>query len=493
MTISSPLSPQQAAQELLRRRSIRRSLGEWSLACGFTPARHHRLLIHELEAIVRGENDRLMVFMPPGAAKSTYTSRLFPPWYLAQDARKSIITASRTAELAERWGRSVRNLVHEFGPTLGYGIAKDNQAAGRWATSQGGEYLAAGVGGAIAGFRADLGLIDDPVRSAEDAESQRIRDRTWDWYRTDFVTRLKPGASVVLVQTRWHEDDLAGRLLAAEGDQADGGQWRVIRLPAIAELLDPLGRNPGEALWPEWEPIEQLERKRATVGPRIWSALYQQRPTAEDGTYFKKEWFRRYTKAPPRDELQVYMSGDFAVTEGGGDFTELAVWGVDSQHNVYVLDWWSGQASSDRWLGEFMRLIRLWRPIAFAGEGGPIRRAMEPQINLAMREAGTYTVLDWAGSGGDKAANARSFQAQQANGRIYWPATDWAERVIDQCLRFPSAKHDDAVDTCGLFGRYIDKTWAAIPKAPPKPDLAAAMAAQPRIADFLPPTSSPSW
>ena len=429
--------------------------------------------------------------MPPGSAKSTYVSALFPPWALAQDPTQSIIAASHTAELAERWGRRVRNLVAEHGMALGYGIAADNQAAGRWATSAGGEYYAAGVGGSITGRRADLTIIDDPVRSQEDADSETIRDKTWEWYRADLITRLKPGAAIVLVQTRWHEDDLAGRILEAEGDRKNGGAWEVIRLPALAELLDPLGRDPGGALWPEWEPEDQLQRKRGILAPRQWLALYQQRPTAEEGSYFKREWFRHYTDVPER--MTIYMSGDFAVTEGDGDYTELAVWGVDSLDNVYVLDWWDGQASSDRWADEFLRLIQRWKPVTFIGESGPIRRAMEPLLARMMRDARTYTVLEWLSHGSAKDVNARTFQALMANGRIYWPKTEWAERVQDQLLRFPGGKYDDAVDTCSLFGRYIDRTWAATPAAAPKPDPAAAMAAPPKVSDFLKSTRPPSW
>jgi hypothetical protein len=410
---------------------------------------------------------------------------------MAQHPDKSIIAASHTAELAERWGRRVRNLVAEHGSRLGYAIAADNQAAGRWANDKGGEYYAAGVGGSITGRRADLAVIDDPVRSREDAESETVREKVWDWYRADLITRLKPGAAVVLVQTRWHEDDLAGRILAAEGDKKDGGQWEVIRLPALAELLDPLGRAPGGALWPEWEGVDQLERKRQIIGPRDWSALYQQRPTAEEGTYFKKEWFRRYTAAPER--MTIYMSGDFAVTEGGGDFTELGVWGVDQFDNVYALDWWSGQASSDRWAAEFIRLIKRWKPVTFVGEAGPIRRAMEPLLGRMMRDERAYAVMEWLSSGNDKAANARPLQAFMANGRFHFPSTDWAERVQDQMLRFPDGKYDDAVDACSLFGRHMDKVWGAIPARAPEPDVGALMNAPLRVADYMTPTKRPSW
>jgi hypothetical protein len=259
------------------------------------------LLISKLEAVTRGDIDRLAIFMPPGAAKSTYASILFTPWYLGNFPDHCIIAASHTAELAEKWGRRVRNLLAEHNIVLGANLALDSQAAGRWETASGGEYFAAGVGGAIAGRRADLVVIDDPVRSREDADSELIRDKTWDWYKSDLYTRLKPGGRIVLIQTRWHEDDLAGRLL--EDMAAGGDKWDIISLPALAESNDPLGRRPGEPLWPEWENSDELARKRRTVGPRDWTALYQQRPAPEEGDYFKAEWLKPYVTAPPTDTL----------------------------------------------------------------------------------------------------------------------------------------------------------------------------------------------
>lgn len=187
---------------------------------------------------------------------------------------KSIIAASHTVELAERWGRKVRNIVEQDREILGFGIMHGNSAAGRWETVQGGEYYAAGVGGSITGRRADLAIIDDPIRSREDADSETIRDKQWEWYKFDLGTRLKPDAAVILIQTRWHEDDLAGRLLATEGER-----WRVVSLPMEAEHDDALGRAPGEPLWPEW--FNDQMRTDAKRDARLWSALYQQRPSPD--------------------------------------------------------------------------------------------------------------------------------------------------------------------------------------------------------------------
>src|SRR6478609_4764246 len=187
-------------EETAKRRSIRRSLTEWCRLCGFEPARHHRLLIEKLEAVACGDIKRLAVFMPPGSAKSTYASKLFPAWLLQRHPTANILAASHTTELAEKWGRWVRNIVKEHSSELGITPSDDSQAAGRWALKSGGEYYAAGVGTGIAGFRAKYGLIDDPVRSRQDADSELIRDRIWDWYINDFRTRLVPGAAEVLIQ-----------------------------------------------------------------------------------------------------------------------------------------------------------------------------------------------------------------------------------------------------------------------------------------------------
>ncbi|MCH9834493.1 hypothetical protein K0U83_02475, partial [bacterium] len=267
-------------------------------------------------------------------------------------------------------------------------------------------------------------------------------------------------------------DDLAGRILEAEGDKRDGGAWEVIRLPALAELLDPLGRAPGDALWPEWEGVEQLERKRSIIGPRDWSALYQQRPTAEDGTYFKKEWFRTYTQAP--DRLTIYMSGDFAVTEGGGDFTELAVWGVDPAGAIYALDWWAGQEQSDVWVSILVDKVMRWNPVMFIGETGQIRRAIEPMLRREMRERGKYVACEWLPHEGNKIAHASSMMGLMSAGAVFWPADPrltWVERIINQLCNFTGedGRIDDAVDACSLFARYIHKTWNPTVTKPAQP------------------------
>ena len=277
-----------AADEIALRDALRGSLLRWAefalAPVGQAPAAHHRRLIADLEWLERGRGRKLMVLMPPGAAKSTYASVLFPAWYLARHARAQVIAAAHTRGLARHFGRQVRELVEEHGARLGYGLRADNRAAQRFSTSRGGEYYAAGVRSPIVGRRADLAIVDDPIRSVADAESARVREALWDWFRADLMTRLKPSARLLLVMTRWHRDDLAGRLLAHQAAGVE--KWRVLKLPALAEADDPMGRAPGAALWPEWEDAAALAAKREAVGEQRWAALFQQEPVLGGGALF---------------------------------------------------------------------------------------------------------------------------------------------------------------------------------------------------------------
>src|SRR5574337_241666 len=284
------MTRQEAARALLQRRSIRGSLEAWceyALApLGQKPALHHKLIICELERIALGPThsigtDRLMIMMPPGSAKSEYASRLFPAWIFCNQPGLSYIGASHTADLAERFSWRVQNLVRENSEVLGFGLKTENRAL--WDTTNGCQYRAVGVGGAVTGFRCDIATIDDPIKGRAEADSLTYRDNVWDWYRAELLTRLKPHGRIVLILTKWHEDDLAGRILKAEPDR-----WRVLRLPALAEPGDLLGRAEGEALWPEWESREAILDKKRVIGSREFSSLFQQRPTAEEGSIIKR-------------------------------------------------------------------------------------------------------------------------------------------------------------------------------------------------------------
>jgi predicted phage terminase large subunit-like protein len=443
---------------LLARRQARRSLESFIeyLCLGFVPAPHHKLLIRELEAVERGEVQRLMVLMPPGSAKSTYASVLFPPWFMGRNATESVLGVSNTTDLAERFSKRVRNIaaMREFSNVFdGNGVSDDSSAAGNWETLRGGEFFAAGMGSAIAGRRAGLGLIDDPIKTRQEADSERIRQTHWDWYVNDFLTRLKPGARQILIQTRWHEDDLGGRILEREG-----AKWRVIKLPMLAIPNDPLGRKVGERLWPEWFTEDMISTAR--LDTRAWNALYQQEPVPDEGDYFKKDNFSEYDMYP--SGLHVYGGSDYAVTEGAGDFTEHGIFGIDHSGKPYVLDWWRGQTQSDVWIEQQCNLIKQWKPLVWFGEAGPIRRAIEPFLARRMSERSAYCRLEWLASISDKEIRARAVQALASVKTISFPkAAPWKPEVMKQLLQFPSGKYDDAVDVFSLLGRGLEHVQPA--------------------------------
>ena len=442
-----------SAGRRLRTLTVRESLTEWCRFAGFEPAKHHKILIEALEAVECGDIRKLAVFMPPGSAKSTYASILFPPWLMQRQPKANLLAASHTTELAEKWGRRVRNLVNQHSETLGIAPDPLSQAAGRWALTSGAEYYSAGVGTGIAGFRAKYGIIDDPIRSRQDADSELIRDRIWDWYINDFRTRLVPGAAEILIQTRWHEDDLAGRAL-------NHSKWHVISLPAIAEENDQLGREVGEPLWDDdaYGYGEQIQDLRRNTPARTWSALYQQRPAPEDGDYFKAEWLRPYEKTPALDTLRVYGGSDYAVTADGGDFTVHAVVGIDPEGRMYLLDLWRKQASSDVWVEAFCDLVKQWKPIGWAEEHGQIKSGVGPFLEKRQRERKAYVMREQFPTRGDKAVRAQSIRGRMALEGLYVPhSATWYPELRSELLSFPAGKHDDQVDALGLVGQLLDK------------------------------------
>lgn len=417
--------------------------------CGFEPAPHHKVLIDRLERLAAGEYRRLFVFLPPGAAKSTFASVLFPPWYLAQAGAGSVIAASHSVTLAERFSRKVRNLVAEHSPTLGYTVAGDSSAAGRWETSAGQEYYAAGVGTGIAGFRARLGIIDDPVASREAADSPRIRDATWNWYEDDFSNRLVPGALELIIQTRWHMDDLSGRMMARE----DTVPTHILTLPAIAGQDDPLGREPGEYLWEgEYGYADRLREKQASTDPRSWAALYQQNPTPEGGLFLDPARIQR-VKAPPLDELRVFAASDYATKDGSGDYTVHIVGGLDKDGVLHVLDCWRRQTTTDVWIEQMLAMVRSWKPLRWGEEQGVIIKAVSPQIEHRMaREQGSYVMREQYPSITDKPTRARPLQARIGQGMLAIPPDAyWADELMGEIARFPASKYDDQVDALALL------------------------------------------
>ena len=454
-----------AIRRELQARTIRRDLTEWCVKALAPqkqhPAAHHRLLIRELEAVARGEVRKLMVLMPPGSAKTTYGSYLFPAWLMCRGERK-ILAVSHTIKRAEYVSKQVRRFALENARTLGYGLR--TEAVEQWDTTNGSEYLAAGVGMGIAGFRADCGLIDDPVKTRQDADSATVQEAIWEWYWGDFFTRLKPGASQILIMTRWSEGDLGGRL-----EEAEGATWRIVRLPAMAEANDPLGRAVGEFLWSDdaygfGAKLKDDFASYSTAGrTRDWTALYQQRPAPESGDYFRREWLRFVVEAPPRSSLKVFMGSDYAVTSGAGDYTVHVVVGVDTDDRLWLLDLWRGQATSDVWVEAFCDLVLKWKPLGSAEETGQIRGGVGPWLDKRQRERRAWVARDQFPTRGDKAVRAQSIRGRMALKGLHIPASaPWRAVLEAEMMSFPAGKHDDQVDALGLVGQLMDKMTAPV-------------------------------
>ncbi len=456
----------EAAKLLLERRQARRSLVSWARVCGFEPAKHHRFLIDRLEAVASGDIKRLLITMPPGSAKSTYGSVLFPPWYLAQKPNSSILSISHSADFAVSFGRKCRNLVIDHEKILGYGLRKDSQAADEWATTNGSVYFCAGIGKAIAGRRADVGFIDDPVGNREDAWSKTIRERNYNWFKTDFRTRLKPGAAIILIQTRWHEEDLAGCILRDEASD-----WVVINLPMLASANDPLDRAPGEMLWNDYFTPALL--RDAQKDPMVFSALYQGDPTPQDGDYFKRDWIEAYAynyeDLPPMDELRVYVASDHAVSEEeSADLSAFVPVGVDSSGVTWILpDVYWNRCDALVGVQEMITMMKRRKPLTWWAEKEKITKAMGPFLKRAMREEGVFCYVEEVTPSGDKQVRAQSIRGRMAAGMIRFPRfAPWYNDALTQFMKFPAGAKDDFVDALAYIGLGLDKMGTGTQRAP---------------------------
>lgn len=697
-------------------------------------AKHHREMFDVMAAFERGEITRLLLEAPPRHSKSETASRRFPAFCLGRTPGIQIVCSTYNQDFANDLGREVRQIIMspEYHQVFGEGLRKDSKAADRFHLTNGSQYVAVGTGSSLTGRGMDIGVIDDPVKDREDAESERMRNRNWDWFRSTFYTRQMPKARLMVMaclvgdtsvtmadgsyktladievgdrvktllgesevtnwrccgddsilsittkcgkvvrgnarhpflvwengemswvrlehlktgdllvgepivekpakskdvkssryavdsaksitvhgigktgkqdqqqintekpsssidtasrsssttrwskikavyarfvtalqnrktrpttstgwssttvmtpkpcvaccamnvtlgsgisqtkntcqqqlttceivrierdgvepvydievtphehflsnhlyshNTRWHEDDLTGRILEHEGDN-----WHRVTLPAIRDE----GTDHEEALWPEWYPLDTLKDIRATIGPRDWLSLYQQKPTTEEGTIFQRHWFDKtvYTQLP--ENLNYYLSGDFAVTSNAGDWTVLILWGIDSHGNMYGVAGWAGQATADVWIEQLIDMITLKPVMAFIGESGPIRRSVEPMLRNRMDERNTSTRLVWLPhSTGNKTADSRSLQAMASLGRVRLPTNAvWAEQLIDELMKFPDGKRDDFADAAFLMARYVHKTVSAA--APRRTAVQRNLPGQSRILnvkDFLP-------
>ena len=399
-----------------------------------TPA-HILAMAEKLEAVNRGDIKRLMVFTAPRHGKSALCSENFPAWYMGHHPQDQVMFTTYGQDLADGFGRKVRNALGDVRHERSFPgcvLSQDSRGAQRFNTTAGGVYYAVGAGGAVTGRGANLLLIDDPLKSREEADSKLIRDKLWDWYASTAYTRLMPNGAVILIQTRWHADDLAGRLL--NGHE----HWDVLNLPALAEPNDALGRNVGGALWPEQYSVDALQNIRSTIGEREFVALYQQRPSALEGAMFKREWMRR--GQAPRAGMQIAMGVDLALsTKKTADYTAIVVIGKDEFGKLYVLDAVRERVDFPGALRLIRNVAEKWNPKAIAIEQVAFQA-------IVVQELLRQTTLPIKGvrPDSDKVTRAQPLALRYEQGLVtHEELPGWFE---DELLSFPQGAHDDGVD-----------------------------------------------
>lgn len=409
---------------------------------------HHRLIADALSDVAAGNCKLLAISMPPRHGKSELASVRFAPWLLTQRPRASVISATYSGDFADDLGRKARGVLELpiYGAMWpGSRLAADNRAVSRWQTVSGGSYYAVGVGGPLTGRGADILLIDDPHKNREEAESQTMRERVWDWFRSTAYTRLEKNGAVVIIMTRWHEDDLVGRCLAT------GEPWRVLSLPAIAEE-DEVQRKRGEALWPQKYDVEVLEQIRRTVGEREWSALYQQRPAPLEGGLFKPDKIQIIDALPAGATL--VRAWDLGATANGGDPTAGGLLGQLSDGRFVIGDMVRLQASAE----DVVAIVKA--TASRDGHHAEIHLPQDPgqagkaQVQYLTRELVGYIVKS-SPETGSKVLRAEPLAAQVNVGNVLMVRGPWNQSLLDEMRVFPNGAHDDQVDCLSRgFGAF---------------------------------------
>jgi len=403
----------------------------------------NRLLLR----LIGGEISRLAVFMPPRHGKSELISKYFPAYYLATHPDHRVILTSYEADFASTWGSKARDILKEHGSSFKDNITINNKSAARnrWDIKdhQGG-MMTAGVGGPITGKGADLLIIDDPVKNAEEANSQTSRQKIWDWYKSTAYTRLEPNGAIILIMTRWHETDLAGMIL--ENSKKD---WKILKLPALAEGNDPLGRKPGEALWPERFNSKRLQETKTDIGSYYFSAMYQQRPQPLGGGLLKLDWIKQYRpdELPNIEDLNVYQGWDLAIsTKETADYTVCTTIGVLDEKHIYVLDWYRDRITFPTQVKLVKKLAKKWDPLQIGIESNAYQTALPQEL----KENSMLPIKEIKQTK-DKVTRIQSGLIYFEQGKILLPKKHpELENFTNEYVYFPKGKHDDMLDSMEL-------------------------------------------
>jgi len=405
----------------------------------FERAPHHELIISKLEALERGEIMRLMILLPPRHGKSVMSSSISPAWYLGKHPDRDVIFATYGQEFSDDFGRRVRNFVADpihqaIFPNCR--LSEDSTAANRFHTTAGGSYLAVGRGGSITGRGAHLLIIDDPLKDREEANSQTIRNALKEWYASVAYTRLTPDGAIVLIQTRWHEDDLAGWLLREHASE----NWDVLSLPAIAEQDEDF-RKEGEALWPSRFSLERLKQIRDVIGGAAWASLYQQRPAAVEGAIFKRSWWRHYDQCPQFS--QIVQSWDTAFKTGDDNcYSVGTTWSI-ADNGYYLLSVWRGRVEFPELKRVLIAQAEHWKPNAILVED---RASGQSLLQVLKSETALPIVPVKVDS--DKITRAQAVTAVVEAGKVYLPdVAPWLVDYLDEMASFPTGLYDDCVDS----------------------------------------------
>ena len=414
---------------------------------GFIDGRHHKVMAKKFEEIATGKIKRLIINMPPRHTKSEFASFMLPAWFLGLYPGKKIIQCSNTAELAVGFGRKVRNLVDSDAyarifPNVN--LRSDSKAAGRWSTNSNGEYFAIGVGGTVTGKGADLLIIDDPHSEQEAALAAgdpSVFDKVYEWYTSGPRQRLQPGGSIVVVMTRWAKRDLTGKILQSMIDK-DGETWEVINFPAILPS--------GNPLWPEFWSLAELEALQLELPASKWNAQYQQSPTSEEGAIVKREWWKEWKEdKPPRCEF-IIQSWDTAFTKSErSDYSACTTWGVfylnenPNDPNVILLDAFKKRMEFPELKEKAFNHYKEWEPDAFVVEA----KASGAPLIFELRAMGISVSEFTPSRGNDKMVRINSVADLFASGKVWAPATRWADELIEEMAAFPNSDHDDLVDS----------------------------------------------
>ena len=475
---------ERAQQEVYKRELAKRHLLAFVLRYehNYKAGWVHKVICAKLmqfsQDVVDGKSPRLMITMPPRHGKSLLASQYFPAWHLGNNPEHEFINTSYAQALQMDFSRKIQELIRspDYGLLFdGLQIMKNNEAIERWGladkagTRTGGGILAAGVGGPITGRGANILLIDDPVKNREEAESITVREGAKSWYSSTAYTRLAPGGGVLVIQTRWHDDDLSGWLLSemreAEREMRDSGEWpedadrwEVIDFPAIA-THDEKYRRKGEPLHAERYPLAALRKIKRAQAPRDWAALYQQNPQVEEGAYFSKKMIRYYTSNPPL-YMDIYCAGDLAISKKEqADFSVFLVVGVDERENIYVLEEYRGRGwGTTEIIDTMIEIHKKWNPRRFGLETGHISLTMEDSINARIKKEKLYEMYIEPLKPGkaDKELRGRAIQGLMSQGKVFWPqGALWVDEFLNELLRFPNGVKDDRVDAAAWIGKML--------------------------------------